>query len=59
MQSNELIGWLKGLREYYDAAMANGFTAKEAMEMTLHYQQQVMAAKIYLDQQKNDKPWER
>ena len=58
-QHNDMLGFLETLRKYFDAALANGFTSKEAMEMTLHYQGQLMAAMLWQNQQKSDKPWER
>lgn len=55
-----VIELVKQVREYFDAAMGNGFTASEAMDLAKHYQSALLQNDL-LERINNrgDKPWER
>ena len=48
------------IRAYFATAMAEGFTAAEAMQLAQHYQQTMMQNDLVERlQTRGDKPWER
>lgn len=51
---------VKQVREYFSAALAEGFTAAEAMSLAQHYQQSLLQNDLLERlQNRGDKPWER
>jgi hypothetical protein len=53
-----IVDLVKVLREYYSAALANGFKPAEAMELTKAYQQNMMQNDLMERLAKGNQPWE-